>query len=101
MIDQFIVAAQRQQGLKQSQEADRVTLLRRLSLDLIGLPPTPEEVSAFTKDKSKDAYDRVVRRLLNDKRFGERMALYWLDLVRYADTIGYHSDNMQPGRCLS
>ena len=95
-IDHFITAKLAANKLQQSPEADRVTLIRRLSLDLTGLPPSQEEVAAFVNDKSKDAYARVVDRLLDDKHFGERMALYWLDLVRYADTIGYHSDTTQP-----
>jgi len=80
-------------GLKPSPEADRRTLVRRLSYDLLGLPPTPAEVAAFEKDPSPDAYDRLVERLLKSPHYGERMALGWLDVVRYADTIGYHSDN--------
>jgi hypothetical protein len=91
-LDHFVAARLVEKKLSQSEEADRVTLIRRLTLDLTGVPPTPEEVSAFLKDKSKNAYERVVDRLLDDNRYGERMALYWLDLVRYADTIGYHSD---------
>src|SRR5947199_173315 len=74
-------------------EADRVTLIRRLSFDLTGLPPTPEEVRAFVNDRSPGAYEKVVERLLASPHFGERMAVFWLDLVRYADSIGYHSDN--------
>ncbi len=70
-----------------------MTLLRRLNFDLIGLPPTPEEVQAFVNDKSANAYEKVVDRVLGSPHFGERMAVYWLDLVRYADTGGYHSDN--------
>lgn len=96
VIDHFVTARLSENDLMQSPEADRRTLIRRLSLDLTGLPPTPEEVKAFVNDKSKDAYARVVDRLLTDKHYGERMALYWLDLVRYADTIGYHSDTSQP-----
>ena len=70
-----------------------MTLLRRLSFDLTGLPPTPEEVDAFLKDQSPDAYEKLVDRLLASPHYGERMAIYWLDIVRYADTAGYHSDN--------
>ena len=72
--------------------ADRVTLIRRLGFDLIGLPPTPEEVDAFLNDGSPGAYERVVDRLLSSPHFGERMAIWWLDLVRYADSVGYHGD---------
>jgi hypothetical protein len=80
-------------GLTPSPEADRRTLARRLYFDLIGLPPKPEEVVAFERDKSKDAYSRLVEKLLASPHYGERMAIGWLDVVRYADTIGYHSDN--------
>ena len=80
-------------GWSPAPEADRRTQLRRLHSDLVGLPPTPEEMAAFLADVSPDAYARAVERLLADTRFGERMALGWLDVVRYADTIGYHSDN--------
>ena len=80
-------------SLQPSPEADRRTLIRRLSFDLIGLPPTPDEVDAFVNDKRPDAYERLVDRLLASPHFGERMAIFWLDLVRFADTTGYHSDN--------
>src|SRR5437762_2276835 len=80
-------------GLKPSPEADRRTLARRLFSDLVGLPPRPGEVSAFEKDKATDAYVRLVERCLASPHYGERMALGWLDVVRFADTIGYHSDN--------
>jgi len=79
-------------GLKPSPEADRRTLIRRLSSDLTGIPPSPEEVRAFVEDASPDAYERLVDRLLASPHYGERMALGWLDVVRFADTIGYHSD---------
>ena len=74
-------------------EADRVTLVRRLYFDLIGLPPTPEQVAEFVHDHSPEAYEKLVDRLLASEHYGERMAMYWLDLVRYADSCGYHSDN--------
>ncbi|HSU66129.1 MAG TPA: DUF1549 and DUF1553 domain-containing protein, partial [Tepidisphaeraceae bacterium] len=80
-------------GLRHAAEADRVTLIRRLSFDLTGLPPTETDVESFVKDTRPDAYERLVDRLLASPQFGERMAVWWLDLVRYADTIGYHSDN--------
>lgn len=80
-------------GLKPSPEADRRTLIRRLYSDLIGLPPSFEEVQAFVNDPAPDAYARLVDRVLQNPHYGERMALAWLDVVRYADTIGYHSDN--------
>lgn len=92
-IDHFILDKVAQVGLKPAPEADRRTLLRRLSFDLLGLPPTPEQVDAFLDDTRSDAVERVVERLLRSPHFGERMALHWLDLVRYADTGGYHSDN--------
>jgi hypothetical protein len=92
-IDEFILSRLDEEGLKPSAAADRRTLIRRLSFDLTGLPPTPAEVDAFLADRSPEAYERLVDRLLASKHFGERMALYWLDLVRYADTGGYHSDN--------
>ena len=91
-IDRLVLARLREAGLRPSAEADRATLLRRLSFDLTGLPPTPSEVRAFLADPAPDAYERQVDRLLASPRFGERMAQYWLDLVRFADTIGYHSD---------
>jgi hypothetical protein len=92
-IDRFVQAKLGEMGLRPAAEADRVTLIRRLSFDLIGLPPKPEEVDAFLNDQSDGAYERLVDRLLSSPHYGERMAMYWLDLVRFADTIGYHSDN--------
>jgi mono/diheme cytochrome c family protein len=80
-------------GLKPSAEADRRTLIRRLSFDLLGLPPTAEDVRRFVDDSSDNAYERLVDRLLASPHYGERMAIGWLDVVRFADTIGYHSDN--------
>ncbi|KAF0181465.1 MAG: hypothetical protein FD161_138 [Limisphaerales bacterium] len=94
-LDRFILAALEQRGWRPAPEADRVTLIRRLSYDLIGLPPTPEEVDAFVADKSPQAYERVVDRLLASKHFGERMAQHWLDLARYADSDGYHDDYLR------
>ena len=91
-IDAFIDVRLAEHGLKPVAEADRVTLIRRLSFDLTGMPPTPEAVDRFVYDTKSDAYERLVERLLASKRFGERMAIYWLDLVRYADTVGYHGD---------
>ncbi len=95
-IDRFILARLQREGLQPAPPADRVTLLRRLSFDLVGLPPTPAEVDAFLADDSPDAVERVVDRHLAAPQYGERMAVYWLDLVRYADSCGYHSDNDQP-----
>ena len=92
VIDGHIRESLAKQNLKPSLEADRITLIRRLSFDLIGLPPTPEEVTAFVNDSSPDAYEKIVDRLLKSPHFGERQAMWWLDLVRYADTVGYHGD---------
>ncbi len=94
-IDHFILDRLTREGLSPSSEADRVTLIRRLSFDLIGLPPTPEEVDAFVESDDPRAYERLVDRLLESPHYGERMAVYWLDLVRYADTVGYHGDQDQ------
>ena len=91
-IDAFILAKLAERKLQPSPEADRRSLLRRLSLDLTGLPPTLEEVAAFVKDKSANAYEKRVDRLLASAHFGERMAVPWLDVVRFADTVGYHGD---------
>jgi mono/diheme cytochrome c family protein len=92
-VDLLSLAKLKDAGLLPSPEADRATLLRRLSFDLTGLPPTRPEVLAFLADQSPDAYEKQVDRLLASPRYGERMAEWWLDLVRFADTIGYHSDN--------
>jgi hypothetical protein len=92
-IDHFILAQLAEEELPPSPEADKRTLIRRLAFDLTGLPPAPNEVDAFLADPSPDAYANLVERLLASPHYGERMALYWLDLVRYADTGGYHSDN--------
>ena len=95
-IDRFIAARLKASGLTPSAEADRPTLIRRLSLDLTGLPPSPEEVSAFMADRRPDAYERLVDRLLASPHFGERWARVWLDLARYADSAGYGSDPLRP-----
>ncbi|MFO0911269.1 MAG: DUF1549 and DUF1553 domain-containing protein, partial [Isosphaeraceae bacterium] len=92
-IDRFILARLEAEKLAPTPEADRATLIRRVTLDLTGLPPTPEEVDAFLADPHPDAYERLVDRLLNSPRYGERMALDWLDAARYADTHGYHIDS--------
>jgi ubiquinone/menaquinone biosynthesis C-methylase UbiE len=92
-IDQFIAAGYAQQDLPPSPDADPRTLLRRLRFDLTGLPPSPEECEAFAADHGPPAYQQTVDRLLASPQFGERMAMYWLDVVRYADSGGYHSDN--------
>jgi hypothetical protein len=92
-IDRFILARLEQEGLSPSAEAARATLLRRVTLDLTGLPPTPAELDAFLSDTSRDAYEKVVDRLLASPHYGERWARPWLDLARYADTNGYEKDN--------
>ncbi len=92
-IDNFILARLDQEGLKHSPEADKSTLLRRVSYDLTGLPPTPSELNSFLADKAPNAYEKRVDALLASPRFGERMAVQWLDLARYADTHGYHIDS--------
>jgi hypothetical protein len=92
-IDNFILAKLEAKGIAPSPQADKRTLLRRLSLDVTGLPPKPQELAEFEADDSDQAYEKVVDRLLASQHFGERMAVYWLDIVRYADTGGYHSDN--------
>jgi hypothetical protein len=92
-VDSFILARLEKEGLKPQPEADKTTLLRRVYLDLTGLPPSPAEVDAFLADKSADAYEKVVDKLLASPRYGERMAMVWLDLARYADTHGYHIDS--------
>lgn len=91
-IDGFIQDRLSREGRSPAPEAERKRLIRRLTFDLTGLPPTPAEVEAFVKDESPDAYEKVVDRLLTSPAHGERMAVYWLDLVRYADTVGFHGD---------
>jgi uncharacterized protein DUF1553/uncharacterized protein DUF1549/cytochrome c len=92
LIDQFVLARLESEGLRPSPEADRATLIRRVSLDLIGLPPTPEEVEAFVNDQIPGAYERLVDRLMASPHYGERQARPWLDQARYADTNGYEKD---------
>ncbi len=94
-IDHFILARLEAEGLNPAPEADRTTLIRRLSLDLIGLPPTPEEVDAFVNDPRPDAYEHLVDRLLSSPHYGERWGRRWLDLARYADTNGYEKDRQR------
>ena len=95
-IDRFIAARLAEKGLHPSAGADRRTLIRRLSFDLIGLPPTPEEIAAFLDDRSPDAYDRLVNRLLDSPHFGERWARHWMDLVHFAETHGHDQDRSGP-----
>ncbi|MEJ6581446.1 MAG: PSD1 and planctomycete cytochrome C domain-containing protein [Akkermansiaceae bacterium] len=92
-IDHFLSERQKKAGLQPSGEADRPTLLRRISWDLRGVPPTAAEAKEFLADESPEAFAKWVDHFLEDPKYGERMAVWWLDLVRYADTIGYHSDN--------
>jgi hypothetical protein len=92
-IDNLITARLAKEGLKPSPEADRATLIRRVSLDLTGLPPTPAEVDAFEKDPAANAYEKVVDRLLQSPHYGERMAMQWLDFARYADSHGFQTDS--------
>ncbi|MEZ6137477.1 MAG: PSD1 and planctomycete cytochrome C domain-containing protein [Pirellulaceae bacterium] len=91
-IDQFVLSELARRSLQPSPRADKRTLARRAFFDIIGLPPSPSEMEAFLDDDSPDAYEHLIDRLLASQHFGERLAVYWLDLVRYADTVGYHGD---------
>ena len=91
-IDQFVQTRLERESISPAAEADRITLLRRLTLDLIGLPPTPEEVVSFIDDQRPDAYERQVERLLNSPHYGERWGRWWLDAARYGDSNGYSID---------
>ncbi len=95
-IDAFVLARLEKEKILPSPEANRATLIRRLSLDLIGLPPTAEEVRAFVQDRDPEAYSRLVDRLLDSPHFGEHWARHWLDLARYADSDGYEKDGIRP-----
>jgi len=95
-IDAFVLSRLEAKGLQPAPSADKITLIRRVTFDLTGLPPTPQEVDAFLADKSPDAYARVVDRLLASPRYGERWARHWLDLARYAESEGFKSDEMRP-----
>jgi Protein of unknown function (DUF1553)/Protein of unknown function (DUF1549)/Planctomycete cytochrome C len=95
-IDRFIAQGRRAAGLRPTRPADRRTLLRRVTFDLVGLPPTPQEMRAFLADDSPDAYARVIDRLLASPQYGERWGRYWMDLVRYADTAGDNADYPVP-----
>jgi hypothetical protein len=94
-IDNFILRKLEKEGLRPSPEADKTTLVRRVYLDLIGLPPSPAEVDAFLADKSPDAYEKLVDKLLASPHYGERWARQWLDLARYADSNGYEKDSLR------
>ncbi len=91
-IDRFVISRLKNHNLAPSKRADKVTLIRRLSFDLTGLPPTWEQVQAFLDNKNPAAYNQLVAEILQQPQFGERMAMYWLDVVRYADSNGYHAD---------
>jgi mono/diheme cytochrome c family protein len=95
-IDSFILAQLESRGLKPNPTATRAELIRRVSYDLTGLPPTPEEAAAFVADKSPNAYEKLVDRLLASPHYGEKWARHWLDLVRYAETNSYERDNPKP-----
>jgi hypothetical protein len=95
-LDAFILAALEAKGLKPSPPAERATLLRRVTFDLHGLPPTPEEIDAFVNDSTADAYEKVIDRLLASPRYGERWGRHWLDVVHYGDTHGYDKDKPRP-----
>jgi hypothetical protein len=96
-VDAFILARLDKEGLSPAPEADRATLIRRLTFDLTGLPPTPAEVGAFVADQSPDAYERLVERLLASPQYGERWGRHWLDVVRYSETEGFEYDRQRPG----
>jgi hypothetical protein len=95
-IDRFVLARLEAEGLTPAPEADRATLIRRATLDLIGLPPSPDEVDAFVRDPDPQAYDKLIDRLLASPRYGERWARHWLDLVRYAESDGFKQDAYRP-----
>ena len=95
-VDAFLVAELEARGIEPSAPADKITLLRRANLDLIGLPPAPEEIDAFLADRSPDAFGKVVDRLLASPHYGERWARHWLDLARYAESEGFKNDETRP-----
>ncbi|HMC63510.1 MAG TPA: DUF1549 and DUF1553 domain-containing protein, partial [Gemmataceae bacterium] len=95
-IDAFVLAKLEEAGLSPAPEADRVKLIRRLSFDLIGLPPSPRDVDAFVRDSSADAYEKLVDRLLASPQYGERWTLFWLDLARFAESDGFKADDARP-----
>jgi len=95
-VDAFVLHELEARGMTPSAEADRRTLIRRVTFDLTGLPPTPEEMAAFVADPSKDAYEKVVDRLLASPRYGERWARHWMDAVHYAESHGHDEDKFRP-----
>jgi hypothetical protein len=96
-VDAFVLAALRKQGLGPAPQADRGTLIRRLTFDLTGLPPTPSEIQAFVEDTAPHAYERLVERLLASPHYGERWGRHWLDVVRFAESEGFEYDRLLPG----
>src|SRR5262249_14983489 len=94
-IDNFVLERLEREGVKPSPEANKITLLRRVTFDLIGLPPTLAEVNAFLVDRTPDAYEKKVDQLLSSPHYGEKRAMPWLDLARYSDTHGYHIDSLR------
>ena len=95
-IDAFVLAKLEEKNLKPNPPADHLTLLRRATVDMTGLPPTPEEIQQFLNDKSPNAYEKVVDRLLASPAYGERWARHWLDVARYADSNGFKADETRP-----
>jgi hypothetical protein len=99
-VDRFVLARLEEKGITPSSEADRYTLIKRLSYDLLGLPPSPEEADAYANDRSRDAYEKLVERLLASPHFGERWGRHWLDLAHFADSDGYETDRARPDAYL-
>jgi hypothetical protein len=95
-IDQFVLAKLEAKGLAPSPAADKITLLRRATFDLTGLPPTPQEIDAFVADQSPQAFEKVVDRLLASPRYGERWGRHWLDVARFAESEGFKADEPRP-----
>src|SRR5205085_2536568 len=95
-IDAFILAKLEENNLKPNPSADRLTLLRRVTEDFTGLPPSPEEIQQFLSDQAPNAYEKVVDRLLASPHYGERWGRHWLDLARYADSNGFKADETRP-----
>jgi hypothetical protein len=95
-LDRFVLARLEAAGLEPAQEADRATFIRRATLDVHGLPPTPEEIAAFVADDSPDAYEKLVDRLPASPRYGERWARHWLDVVRFGESDGYEKNLPRP-----
>src|ERR1700722_5933074 len=95
-VDAFILAGLQKAGLKPASQADKVTLIRRVTYDLLGLPPTPEEIDAFVNDRSPKAWEHLVDRLLDSPRYGEQWGRHWLDVVRFAESDGYEYDTHRP-----